>query len=196
MGAPRVARELQRPETNLVLVAARRPRLRRASARVGKTRIRCMALERLLGAARIRHRVQARRLSARAERARQPEDECQLSDQLRHRRSFPLLCDQRHAGHQARRALACGRQSSLLQLGRLYAGQRRGFCTLLLGSLQEFPRAHARVHRSRRATGWKCSARCPPSRIASACRYSQRRIRLREFLPDARHSALDRTAHE
>ena len=58
------ARPLPRPEADLVSAAAGRPRLRPQPARHRPSRVRRLALARLLGAARRRDRVQARRLSA------------------------------------------------------------------------------------------------------------------------------------
>ena len=50
--------------------------------------------------------------------------------------------------------------------------------------------------RSRCTPGRQCPARRPPRRIAGAGGHAQRRIRLRKFLQDARHSALDRPPHD
>ena len=66
----RVARQLPRPEADLVSAAARRPRQRRQPARHRPSRIRRLALARLLDSARIGDRLQARSLSARADGAR------------------------------------------------------------------------------------------------------------------------------
>src|SRR5882672_1941794 len=59
-----MARQLPRPEADLVLVAIGRTRLRCAAARVQQARIRRLALERLLGAHGGGNRVQARGLPA------------------------------------------------------------------------------------------------------------------------------------
>src|SRR5690606_1514459 len=64
----RLARQLPWPEADLVPVALHRTRLRRAIARVRASRVRRVALERVLDSARIGDRVQARSLSARVER--------------------------------------------------------------------------------------------------------------------------------
>src|SRR5689334_2932697 len=66
----RVARQLPRPEADLVSPAPGRARQRREPARFRASRIRCMALARVLDPARRGHRVQARVLSPRAARAR------------------------------------------------------------------------------------------------------------------------------
>src|SRR5204862_2975825 len=65
-----MARQLPRPETDLVSAAPRRPRQRRQPARQRQARIRRVAVARLLGAARIGDRLQARGLPARADGAR------------------------------------------------------------------------------------------------------------------------------
>ena len=66
---PRRARPLQGPEADLVPAAADRPRQRPEPARHRPSRVRRLALERLLGAARRGGRVQARRLPDGADRA-------------------------------------------------------------------------------------------------------------------------------
>src|SRR5215471_963207 len=67
-----LARKLPRAEADMVLAPPRRPRMRRAPARLGAPRVRCLALERLLGPPRVGDRLQARRVSARPHRARPP----------------------------------------------------------------------------------------------------------------------------
>src|SRR5690606_19441436 len=69
MDQARLAGQLSRAEADLVSAALHRARLRCAVARLGAPRVRCMALERLLGAVGVGDRVQARGLPARAERA-------------------------------------------------------------------------------------------------------------------------------
>src|SRR5256885_4484844 len=64
-----LARQLPGTEADLVPAAAGRARVRRAPARFGAPRIRCLALERLLDTPRLRNRLQARSLPARAHRA-------------------------------------------------------------------------------------------------------------------------------
>ena len=66
---PRRARPLQGPEADLVPAAADRPRQRHEPARDRPSGVRRLALERVLGAARRRDRVQARRLPDGADRA-------------------------------------------------------------------------------------------------------------------------------
>src|SRR6266851_5909453 len=64
-----LARQLPRPEADLVPAEAGRSRLRCSPAGFRETGIRRLALERLLGAPRLGNRFQARRLSAGAQRA-------------------------------------------------------------------------------------------------------------------------------
>src|SRR6185436_1421952 len=64
LGEARMARHLQGPEADLVPAAPGRARLRRLVARLGPSRIRRVALARLLGAARHGDRLQARRVPA------------------------------------------------------------------------------------------------------------------------------------
>src|SRR6187397_813877 len=66
----RMARQLPRPEADLVSPAAGGPRQRRELARQRTSRVRCVALARVLDSARDRHRVQAGVVSPRAPRAR------------------------------------------------------------------------------------------------------------------------------
>ena len=70
MDQARLARQLSRPEADLVSAETGRPGLRRVSARMRKTRVRCLALERHTGSRWKRDRFQARRLPEGAERAR------------------------------------------------------------------------------------------------------------------------------
>src|SRR5437660_1777038 len=65
-----MAGQLPRPKTDLVSAAAHRPRQRRYVTRHRASRIRCVALARVLGAAGNSDRLQARGVSARAPRAR------------------------------------------------------------------------------------------------------------------------------
>src|SRR3982751_2808936 len=65
-----MARKLPRPEADLVSAAPCWSRFRCVPARNRASRIRCVALARLLDSARSRHRLQARSLSARADGAR------------------------------------------------------------------------------------------------------------------------------
>src|SRR5437868_3491560 len=65
-----MARQLPRPEADLVSPAPERARQRRLPAGDRSPRIRCLALARLLDSARERDRVQARGVSPRAARAR------------------------------------------------------------------------------------------------------------------------------
>src|SRR6266850_1583214 len=69
MDAPRLQERLPRPEADLVPAAHGRARLRRQAPRERASRVRCLALARLLDPARDRDRLQARRLSPGADRA-------------------------------------------------------------------------------------------------------------------------------
>src|SRR6266850_7418824 len=69
MDAPRLQERLPRPEADLVPAAHGRARLRRQAPRERASRVRCLALARLLDPARDGDRLQARRLSPGADRA-------------------------------------------------------------------------------------------------------------------------------
>src|SRR5271169_3965254 len=66
----RMARQLSRPEADLVPSAPRRPRQRRVPARKRPSRVRRVALARLLDSTRHRDRLQARGVSPGLDRAR------------------------------------------------------------------------------------------------------------------------------